>query len=1178
MPLSLRVPSPLNSDSGSRELNSYFAILNQATNKVNSPSRAFFAYIDEESNKILSHKIYEGHSVYKEFNLFITNTLIALKEENKPTRVHVPGRFLSNKTIEIWASHGIEIIGFDSITTPALLRLFISTARYSNLTSKTTDEEFKDIINRVNNILKDLKLKRRIKVFKSRVAKVNGIIKRSYSTLISSLGYSYMKFIDYEKNTVFNETTVNNKFNDFWDKYIAPEFSKNPNAKIALQFRGLMGLFDVRSFSSIDIVAAGDKLKMGRVYRLVWNFRTSYYNVKDVNKIIFGYKILDDNIKTKYPSCPPNLSRLKESLLKDLGSSSEIPKNMDVDRWGPVVEISSREYISIKDKYFATVIKEKGKNIVTVYVKALGTLSLVATFTDSMGEDLNNLTTFKRVVNKNLVISYINGEVSQTSNILENIKYIPKSVTKSVVPSNKIITMDFETKEIRGDRGLKMEVVCASIYSTGMSKVLNFKIWDYSSSQLLIESAIKSLLIKKYSGYTVYFHNFGKFDSPFLMNCLACIPDIKLNIIRRNGILIRVNIQYDKTIRGNKTVYKSSITILDSLNILPLSLEKLGKCFGSEFKGMFPLKILNDPNISLNYEGDVPPIKYFYQPSLLNQLAYNSFLKKYMDYKRTFEKNGLKWNLKDELVKYCEQDVITLHNVLIQFTKLIYEKFDVNILKLPTLPSIAFKLYRHKFMSNSYIPIIIGDVYKRIKEAYYGGFVDVYRSFAKNIVSFDVNSLYPFSMLSKPMPIGAPEVFEFSDYRELKSLPNLFGFVYAKIETPRNLNTPILPFKVKSGNTSNGQTIYPLGTFEGWYFTEELKNAAKYGYNIKIIRGYKFKKDYLFIDYVNTLYSIKNSVKSDSPLYTISKLLMNSLYGRFGMDPILPQTDIINSKEELDKIISNFEVLNIDTWGETILVTYIKNKTPLKTTYVSIPVAAAIASYSRIHMTQFIIKYSNVICAIDTDGIKITSELDSKYVGTELGMMKREYEFKEGCFIAPKVYGGITTTGKMIVKAKGVKVNLSYWNLKSLLWGEQLKIDQQKWYRDYGDSTIYIKDEVYSLIPTENKREIIWDSCGYFVGTVPFELKDGTIVNTNPPVLHYLPAPRELLSLPPPEQLLYISAPDSYLALKAPIEEENIIYILPTVFYMGAPLPSVIRLPESSFYYITYNTEPPLLN
>ena len=55
----------------------------------------------------------------------------------------------------------------------------------------------------------------------------------------------------------------------------------------------------------------------------------------------------------------------------------------------------------------------------------------------------------------------------------------------------------------------------------------------------------------------MYFHNFGKFDSVFLMDSLACIPNIKL--IRRDGILIRVNIQYDKTVRGGKTVYKSFV-------------------------------------------------------------------------------------------------------------------------------------------------------------------------------------------------------------------------------------------------------------------------------------------------------------------------------------------------------------------------------------------------------------------------------------------------------------------------------------------------------------------------------------------------------------------------------------------------------------------------------------------
>jgi hypothetical protein len=44
------------------------------------------------------------------------------------------------------------------------------------------------------------------------------------------------------------------------------------------------------------------------------------------------------------------------------------------------------------------------------------------------------------------------------------------------------------------------------------------------------------------------------------------------------------------------------------------------------------------------------------------------------------------------------------------------------------------------------IPIIGGEIYKDIKEAYYGGFVDVYKPFARFIKSYDINSLYPFAM------------------------------------------------------------------------------------------------------------------------------------------------------------------------------------------------------------------------------------------------------------------------------------------------------------------------------------------------------------------------------------------------------------------------------------------------
>jgi hypothetical protein len=85
--------------------------------------------------------------------------------------------------------------------------------------------------------------------------------------------------------------------------------------------------------------------------------------------------------------------------------------------------------------------------------------------------------------------------------------------------------------------------------------------------------------------------------------------------------------------------------------------------------------------------------------------------------------------------------------VLTTFANNIIEKLGINIFKYPTTPSIAFAVFRCKFLTDkSEIPIILGDIYKDIKLAYYGGFVDVYLPFGISIKGFDVNSLYPFVM------------------------------------------------------------------------------------------------------------------------------------------------------------------------------------------------------------------------------------------------------------------------------------------------------------------------------------------------------------------------------------------------------------------------------------------------
>ncbi len=84
-------------------------------------------------------------------------------------------------------------------------------------------------------------------------------------------------------------------------------------------------------------------------------------------------------------------------------------------------------------------------------------------------------------------------------------------------------------------------------------------------------------------------------------------------------------------------------------------------------------------------------------------------------------------------------------------------------------------------------------------------------------------------------------------------------------------------------------------------------------------------------------------------------------------------------------------------------------------------------------MTHYLTKYADDVCYIDTDGIKVTCDLDSSEVGPGLGQMKDEGSFSEAVFLAPKVYGLKASDGSTITKVKGVKIPPSYEALKDLI-------------------------------------------------------------------------------------------------------------------------------------------------
>jgi DNA polymerase elongation subunit (family B) len=219
----------------------------------------------------------------------------------------------------------------------------------------------------------------------------------------------------------------------------------------------------------------------------------------------------------------------------------------------------------------------------------------------------------------------------------------------------------------------------------------------------------------------------------------------------------------------------------------------------------------------------------------------------------------------------------------------------------------------------------------------------------------------------------------------------------------------------------------------------------------------------------------------------IAKILMNSLYGRFGLNPILPENILID-KNDLDDFIDTSEINELIEFDNKFIFSYL-NKNKIENSLTSsvandfdiksnVAIASAITAYSRVVLSK-IKKYcfdNNIkLYYFDTDSIFVDKTLPDLMVGKEIGLWKLEAKIKEGVFIAPKVYGYITVDNNEIVKCKGFKNKLSFTELKSLLIKDnKLELNQVKWFKSLKDSNITIKNQLYTLIPTSNKRNLIY--------------------------------------------------------------------------------------------------------
>jgi hypothetical protein len=136
----------------------------------------------------------------------------------------------------------------------------------------------------------------------------------------------------------------------------------------------------------------------------------------------------------------------------------------------------------------------------------------------------------------------------------------------------------------------------------------------------------------------------------------------------------------------------------------------------------------------------------------------------------------------------------------------------------------------------------------------------------------------------------------------------------------------------------------------------------------------------------------------------------------------------------------------------------------------------------------------------DTDSIYIDKALPDEFISsTVLGKLKLENIIINGIFLAPKVYYLQTVDGKVIYKVKGLKheVELTLENFESLLYKESfLEKFQNKWIKNLSNGSIEIRDELYTLKVTDNKRKLIYDENSKLMNSVPYIINDNKeIVN-----------------------------------------------------------------------------------
>lgn len=294
---------------------------------------------------------------------------------------------------------------------------------------------------------------------------------------------------------------------------------------------------------------------------------------------------------------------------------------------------------------------------------------------------------------------------------------------------------------------------------------------------------------------------------------------------------------------------------------------------------------------------------------------------------------------------------------------------------------------------------------REIRQSYKGGFTYLNPKFKNKVVKegivLDFNSVYPSVMYDELLPYGTP-IFYTGKYEQDDFYPLYIQTIRCQFELKKG---KIPTIQIRHGAHFSGSEYVTSSNFEERTLCLTSVDLELFldhydVYNLEYVAGWKYKAaNGLFKDYIEKWYKVKAQSKADknSGMYQISKMMLNSLYGKFGT---LPKFVAKNpERNEQDVIV----------YGEDDII-YRDGMYLAMATFITSLARARIINAAQRVTDDYNNKKSNIeFIYADTDSLHLKSKGFEKpgyfqYHDLELGKFKVEREFRKAKYLRQKCY------------------------------------------------------------------------------------------------------------------------------------------------------------------------------